>query len=275
MPSIEENRSWGKYSWPEEGAEWSRNWGDVDTHWHATILPRIRRFIPTNRVLEIAPGHGRWSSYLIDCADEYIGVDLSSECISACQDRFAEARHATFVVNDGKSLAAVADGSISFAFSFDSLVHVEIDVIEAYLVELSRKLSADGIAFIHHSNLGEYNGIPLSISRLLRDPARKWPLAYEVLVLLQLTSWEHWRAPSVTSSKVVEIGTKAGLVCVGQEIVNWGRHNRRLVDCFSVLTPFGSRWVRPNVVARNPDFMNEAISANVISNIYTSLRVRG
>jgi SAM-dependent methyltransferase len=274
MPSVEENLSWGRYSWPEEGEEWSRAWGDVDTHWHATILPRIRQFVPAHRVLEIAPGHGRWSNYLIDYADEYIGVDLNSECISACQERFAKAQHAKFVTNNGKSLAAVADGAINFAFSFDSLVHVEIDVIEAYLAELSRKLAPDGIAFIHHSNLGEYNGIALSLSRLLWGPAQKWPLAYKALVRLQLTSWEHWRAPSVSSAKVVEIGTKVGLVCIGQEIVNWGRHNLRLVDCFSVLTRSGSRWVRPNVVVRNPNFMNEAISANVISDIYTSLRAR-
>src|ERR1700685_1918967 len=140
MPTLEQNRFWGQYSWPEQGNEWSAEWGDAETQWHATILPRIRRFLPAQRVLEIAPGYGRWSSFLIDSADEYIGVDLNAECVVACRARFAAANHATFMVNDGKSLAAVADDSVNFAFSFDSLVHVEIDVIETYLQELSRKL---------------------------------------------------------------------------------------------------------------------------------------
>jgi SAM-dependent methyltransferase len=274
MPSIEENRDWGRYSWPEKGDEWSRDWGDVETQWHATILPRIRSFLPTRRVLEIAPGHGRWSSFLINCANEYIGVDLNTECVAACRTRFAGAKHATFVANDGRSLAAVADDSITFAFSFDSLVHVEMDVIEAYLRELSRKLSPDGVAFIHHSNLGEYSGVALKLSRRLWIPPHRWALARKVFQRLQLTYWDHWRAPSVTSRKVVAAGGSTGLVCIGQEIINWGHHNWRTVDCFSILTRSGSRWERPNVVVRNPYFMTEARSAHVISKVYRSLGTR-
>jgi hypothetical protein len=273
MPSIEENRYWGKYSWPERGSEWSHDWGDVETHWHATILPRIRHFLPAQRMLEIAPGYGRWSAFLIDRADEYIGVDLNAECISACRARFAGASHATFIVNDGKSLAAVADDSIDFAFSFDSLVHVEIDVIEAYLRELSRKLSSDGIAFIHHSNLGEYSRIALKLSQFLGKLMHRRPLLRETLARLQLADWDCWRAPSVTSQKVIDIGKATGLICIGQEIINWGRHNRRLVDCLSIFTRSGSRWERPNVIVRNKYFMPEAISAHAISDIYTSLRI--
>ena len=147
MPSIQENRDvWGnENSWEADGDSWSTAWGGAETQWHATILPRICRFVPAARVLEIAPGYGRWTSFLIDCADQYIGVDMNPNCVSACRTRFASASHATFLANDGKSLAMIGDNSIDFAFSFDSLVHVEIDVIEAYLHELSRKLSPTGL----------------------------------------------------------------------------------------------------------------------------------
>jgi hypothetical protein len=50
----------------------------------------------------------------------------------------------------------VPENSLDFAFSCDSLVHAEIDVIDAYIDELSRKLTLSGIAFIHHSNIGAY-----------------------------------------------------------------------------------------------------------------------
>ena len=109
MPSITENLSWGRYSWPEQGNEWSREWGDVETHWYATIFPRIQLFLPVKRLLEIAPGYGRWSAFLIENAEQYIGIDLNPECVAACQSRFSELKNATFVANDGKSLAAVAD----------------------------------------------------------------------------------------------------------------------------------------------------------------------
>lgn len=47
----------------------------------------------------------------------------------------------------------MGDGAVDLAFSFDSLVHVEIDVIEGYLTELARVLVPDGVAILHHSNL--------------------------------------------------------------------------------------------------------------------------
>jgi SAM-dependent methyltransferase len=245
-------------------------WGGVETHWHATILPRIRRFLPAARVLEIGVGQGRWTRFLIDYADEYIGIDLNPECVSACQARFAGVDHAKFVANDGMSLSAVADNSIDFVFTFDSLVHVEIDAIEAYLGELSRKLSPDGVAFIHHSNLGEHQ-TALKVGRFLSAAAEKSRLARKILYRLRLISWEHWRAPSVTAQKVVDLCAARGLVCVGQEIIDWGHHSRRMIDCISIVTRLGSKWQRPNVVVRNPHFMREAMSAYVISEIYTSL----
>ena len=64
--------------------------------------------------------------------------------------------HISYHVNDGKSLAMVPDESVNFAFSFDSLVHADLDVLRAYLVELRNKLSPDGVAFLHHSNIGAY-----------------------------------------------------------------------------------------------------------------------
>jgi hypothetical protein len=44
----------------------------------------------------------------------------------------------------------VADGSIEFAVSSDSLVHAEADVLESYASKLARVLNPSGVAFIHH-----------------------------------------------------------------------------------------------------------------------------
>jgi SAM-dependent methyltransferase len=249
-------------------------WGGAETHWYATILPRIHRFLPAPRILEIAPGYGRWTRFLIDYADEYIGIDLNPECVSACEARFAGVGHAKFVTNDGRSLAAVADDSMDFVFTFDSLVHAEINDIEAYLSELSRTLSQDGVAFVHHSNLGEHR-VSLKVARLLAAPAAKSRLANDIFRRLRLISWEHWRAPSVTAQKVSNLCAVHGLVCIGQEIIDWGHDTRVMIDCFSLLTRPGSKWQSPNIVVRNPHFMREAMSAHAISEVYTSLRPTG
>jgi SAM-dependent methyltransferase len=272
MPTIEENRiGWGrKYHWPERGDEWSALWGGVETHWHASLLPRIRLFL-TGRMLEIAPGYGRWTPYLLDHADDYIGIDVAAECVEACRERFKGDEKARFEQNDGRSLDAVADRSIDFAFSFDSLVHVELDTLQAYLAELARKLSPNGVAFLHHSNLGAFPAATMLRTRLLQTGARRSQRLQALLRKMRLIGWQHWRGRSVTATSVAEAARAAGLVCIGQEIIDWGGESRKMIDTLSLFTLPGSRWERPNRVVRNPDFVAEARSASAIAKVYTSL----
>jgi hypothetical protein len=100
-------------------------------------------------------------------------VDLWERCIEACKRRFESESHSRFCVNNGKSLAMVSDNSLDFVFSFDSLVHAEIDVIDAYIDELSRKLTLSGIAFIHHSNIGAYPCSVRLTKKLIENKHRK------------------------------------------------------------------------------------------------------
>jgi hypothetical protein len=69
-------------------------------------------------------------------------------------------------------------------------------------------------------------------------------------------------------SQFAEFCRDAGLVCVGQEIIDWGP---RTIDCLSLVARPGSRWDRPNVVMKNPDFMSEAFSAGKVAGVYASL----
>jgi SAM-dependent methyltransferase len=274
MPSIEWNEQmWGTaHPWAARGSEWSVTWGDVETHWVATILPRIHKFLPAQTVLEIAPGFGRWTGYFLPLCDTYIGVDLAEACVKACTERFASAENATFFVNDGKSLPTIADGSIDFVFSFDSLVHAEADVVDAYLSELSRVLTPDGIGFLHHSNLGsKLSGLVLC--RLLERVVRRIPFIFQRLARWGIVDWDHARAKSMTANRFATTCQKAGLACVGQEIIAWGQ-GRKMIDCLSLVARPGSRWHRPNVVVSNADFMGEAFSAHRIASVYSSLRAR-
>ena len=99
-----------------------------------------------------------------------IVVDMSDKCIDACKRRFRGLDHVRYHVNDGRSLDAIEDGSIDFVFSFDSLVHAEADVVEAYLAQLERKLRPGGVGFIHHSNLGEFSRFYATYSAIWKYP---------------------------------------------------------------------------------------------------------
>jgi len=158
MPTVEQNLIlWGKPDgWKDDGDKWSVKWGGTDLEWWASIFPRIRKFLPASTILEIAPGFGRWTQFLKGFCEQLVAVDVSPACIERCKERFASDPHVRCYVNDGKSLAMVEDRSVDFAFSFDSLVHVEADVIAAYLNQLGKKLKPGGFAFFHHSNLESY-----------------------------------------------------------------------------------------------------------------------
>jgi ubiquinone/menaquinone biosynthesis C-methylase UbiE len=262
MPDVDANlRQWGNdYAWPEAGDEWSAAWGGPDAQWHFTLLPRVRPFLPAGTILEIAPGYGRWTKYLVNACERYIGFDLSPASIAACRTRFADTAHAEFHVNDGRSLSAAEDSSVDFAFSFDSLVHVEEAAIASYLSELERVLGPDGVAFLHHSNLAGCKPVPRAARLALQ--------AAERVRQRDTGGFDAWRGVSMSAQRLQELSAEAGLSCVGQEVVNW--LGGRFIDCISLVTQPGSKWDRANVVVRNPYFMAEAASSARAASVYSS-----
>jgi len=252
MPTVEQNlQEWNiNYDWTKEGEEWSSVWGGSEAQWFGVILPRIHAFIPTGTILEIAPGFGRWTNQLKNYCEHLVIVDLAENCISACQQRFASESNITYHVNDGKSLAMVPENSIDFVFSFDSLVHAEADVIQAYLNQLAKKLKSNGVGFIHHSNIGGYRRV-FAIGERISGRLRN------LLIQRGVIDENHDRAFTMTAPLFEKYCDQAGLQCVSQELVNWGT-KKRLIDCFSVFTPKMSPWARPNEVIENSDLMKEA-----------------
>jgi ubiquinone/menaquinone biosynthesis C-methylase UbiE len=267
MPTVEQNQqAWiAKYDWLKEGEEWSATWGGSEAQWFGAIFPRIHSFVPTNTILEIAPGFGRWTHYLKGYCDRLIVVDLAENCIRACKERFAADSNITYHVNDGKSLAMIPDQSIDVVFSFDSLVHAEADAIQAYLNQLARKLKPNGVGFIHHSNIGRYRKI-FSASQTIPGPVRKF------LIKRGLLDLPHWRGFTMTARRFEEQCDEAGMQCISQELVNWG--TKRLIDCFSLFTPKMSTWARPNEIVENRSFMREADSIRRISGLYATEHLR-
>jgi len=264
VPTIEQNRQrWDlDYSWPEEGDEWSRDWGSAEAQWFESLLPRIHPFLPTGTILEIAPGHGRWTQFLKNYCSELVVLDVGAHCIEVCKRRFSSCSHITYHVNDGRSLGMVPNRSIDVAFSFDSLVHAEADVIASYLNDLARKLKPDGVGFIHHSHIGAYRRTFSMVNRVpLRLRSR--------LEGTRLLPHDHWRAHSMTAQRFEQMCADAGLACIGQELVSW--NGPLMIDAFSLFTSAGSKWVRPNRTFENRRFMQVAEHGRQIARHYARL----
>ena len=261
MPTLQDNRRrWASYGWSQGGEEWSAEWGNSTNLWHGSLLPRIRRFLPAESILEIAPGYGRITHYLRRWCNRLTVVDVTDKCIDACKARFADDDHISYHVNDGLSLAMIPDRSVDFAFSFDSLVHAEADVVRSYVTQLADKLTDDGVAFIHHSNLAEYRWLNTIAKRV---PGRLHrPLIRRGLLINTLSA----RGESVSAKDVRAFCHAAGLHCVSQEVINWAGHH--LIDCMTVLCRPSGRYAAPYKQVRNPFFIDEAHRIRQRSELY-------
>jgi SAM-dependent methyltransferase len=233
MADVEQNLAvWENWDWSQQGDEWSAAWGGTPALWHGALLPRIHDFVPTGTILEIAPGYGRWTQYLKDLCERLVVVDLAPQCIDHCRERFSEAGNISYHVNDGRSLEMVGDGTVDFAFSFDSLVHADADVIDAYLGQLARKLAPNGSGFIHHSNAGAYrraSAITRRVPQRFRAPLVKRGALLDVYA---------WRAESMTAEVFAAQCERAGLALVSQELISW-EHGPYLTDALSVFAAKG------------------------------------
>jgi ubiquinone/menaquinone biosynthesis C-methylase UbiE len=193
--------------------------------WHNLATNKI--VCSTHRILEIACGYGRWTQYLKDLCKNLVVVDISEKCIQACKQRFSERAHIEYHVNDGIKLDMISDCSVDFVFSFDSLVHVDESVMKAYICQLQRILTDAGVAFVHHSNLGEYDG---TYSRICKIPKLERLLMRFGILEKNL----HWRDFSVDAKKVERFAKEDGLKCLSQEIIPWGT-KKMLIDCISTI----------------------------------------
>ena len=131
--------------------------------WQRDIWPRIASFANLSRVLELASGGGRLTAALLRTmrsGDSLIGVDKNRVAVETLlRPRFASyingtsSVRAAFFSTNGSAVPMVADGSISFVFSWDSMVHFSPTDVASYVVDIARVLRPGGTGFLHHSNL--------------------------------------------------------------------------------------------------------------------------
>jgi len=132
---------------------------DMERHWATYVAPILgRHAIDYTHVLDLAAGHGRNAARLARLAKKITIVDINAENIRFCRRRFAGDPRFTFVCNNGASLAEVRSGSVTFFYTFDSMVHFDLEIVQAYVKEAFRVLAPGGRAFFHYSNFDRSPG---------------------------------------------------------------------------------------------------------------------
>jgi ubiquinone/menaquinone biosynthesis C-methylase UbiE len=135
------------------GKIYGLEWGDPET---VPPLGYVRdHFLkpylsPVATVLEIGPGGGRWTRYMLGVKKIY-AVDYHIELLNELKKRVGR-KNIEFIHNNGFDFPGVPDQAIDFLFSFGTFVHLDLDIIQQYLENMQRILKPAGVVVLQYSD---------------------------------------------------------------------------------------------------------------------------
>ncbi len=176
MPTLE----WNKTKWAKSlkrkqkqrnDAFYGQHWGDPGVTGLRYLIYKIRwgkklpgnlskvvkKYIvpyvgPGKVVLEIGPGGGRWTKYLLNARKLFL-VELTPEFFPCLEERFPEHKHKfVFYQTSGYEMNRIEPGSIDFLFTFGTFVHIDPEGIEQYLGEIKKVLKPGAVAVVQYSD---------------------------------------------------------------------------------------------------------------------------
>jgi len=147
---LPRHADWSHYYECEEAAA-ENDWRFIRAFTGEEPSPDLRA------VLDFACGRGRIAERFAAMAGTLICSDINPEAIAFCQQRFANSSSVSCVVNTGRSIP-IPDESLTFIYSWDSMVHFSAAELRMYFIEFKRILEPGGTAFIHHSNWASLGG---------------------------------------------------------------------------------------------------------------------
>ena len=111
------------------------------------VLPYVR---PEEVAVEIGPGGGRWTRYLLRFHTLYV-VDYHAELLEELRRSF-DKPNMRFIRNEGCDFPGIPAESVDFVFTFGCFVHLEVHLIGAYLENIRRILRPGGNAVVQYSD---------------------------------------------------------------------------------------------------------------------------
>jgi SAM-dependent methyltransferase len=129
------------------------SWGDPETAEPLRflrdryLLPYVK---PEQDALEIGPGGGRWTRYLLPFHKVYV-VDYHQELLDELRRNFRKP-NMVFIKNHGSDFPGVPAKSVDFVFTFGTFVHLDTPIIETYMKNIREVLRPGGNAIVHYSD---------------------------------------------------------------------------------------------------------------------------
>jgi phospholipid N-methyltransferase len=111
-------------------------------------LPYVK---PGQTGLEIGPGGGRWTRYMLGF-DRLYAVDYHAEVLKET-GRYFSKPNVVMIANNGTDFPGIDAQSVDFAFSFGVFVHLEPHLITGYLDNLHGILKPEANVVIQYSDM--------------------------------------------------------------------------------------------------------------------------
>jgi predicted HAD superfamily hydrolase/SAM-dependent methyltransferase len=118
-------------------------------HWHRYQFAGL--FVNDKRVLDIASGEGYGSNLLSQNAKSVVGVDISRESVNRASSVYVR-DNLTFLVGSATHVPIDQDHSFDVIVSFETLEHLDDEQQRAFLAEVKRLLSPDGVFIVSTPN---------------------------------------------------------------------------------------------------------------------------
>jgi ubiquinone/menaquinone biosynthesis C-methylase UbiE len=144
--------------------EW---WGTPSREWFDTYVEPY--FEGDDTVVEIGPGSGRFSRFLIDRAKWMHLVDYSAFAYKFLRKYFSGRSNINVVHNKRNRLDGVEDDTVDLVFSLAVFVHIDIEVFVCYLRETFRVLSKGGHGVFHYTAITTPGGLEHYLTLLSAD----------------------------------------------------------------------------------------------------------
>jgi ubiquinone/menaquinone biosynthesis C-methylase UbiE len=159
-----------------------------------TILKELKSKLPEMRMLDIGVGGGRTTTHFAFLVKEYLGIDYSSQMVSACLEKFQDSpQKISFLTADARTMKSFKNNSFDFVlFSFNGIDYMNHEDRIATLCEIRRLIKAGGYFCFSTHNLNFLSN-KCSI-QLSKHPSILASRTYKFLQMRLLNKKEAWKA---------------------------------------------------------------------------------
>jgi SAM-dependent methyltransferase len=120
-----------------------------------------QKTVPRFACLELGPGDGQWTEYLV-AADPLYLADINQDFLDSTVKKFPEPyrpRIRTYLLNNDGNLSKLPQKQFGFVFAWDVFSFMPLDLCKEYLQNIFNILKPGGTFLFNYNNCDEYQNV--------------------------------------------------------------------------------------------------------------------